>query len=65
MLKLLLLPAVLVPERFRKYRLASVYLCLLLVIFEFIFLIALLHYLRQHPDVALEQTVKKWLHMLK
>jgi hypothetical protein len=65
MLKLLLLPAVIVPEKFKKYRMVILYGFLLFVIVEFFILVGLIGYLHHHPEVALEQTLKKWVRMLK
>ena len=65
MIKLLLLPAVLIPHRFKKYRMVILYGYVLLVLLEVAFLLSLIYYIHLHPDVALEQTLKKWVRMLK
>jgi hypothetical protein len=65
MFKLLLLPAILVPDRFKKYRLVILYGCVLLVLLELACLLGIIYYVHRHPDVALEQTIKNWVRMLK
>ena len=64
MIKLLLLPMVFLPKRFRKYRMASVYVCLVVVILEFIFLLVLIYYLKNHPNLALKDALKNWTGMV-
>jgi hypothetical protein len=56
---------VVVPEKFKKYRVVILYGFLLFVIVEFFILVGLIGYLRHHPEVALEQALKKWVRMLK